>query len=847
MDAHENFTIGIICPLGKELHAVIASFDGGYTAERDEGRNTTYYHGKLADKDVVAVCLPEGHDGLTTTVTYAERLQQRYPCLRIRFLTGIAGGVPGGEIDVRLGDVVVATQTVNYRKGRLERNNNLCCTAHRRNAPKQLLDHLSDPILDAQLNGEHLAEILRGMRAKSQDAHANQDENHRWSRPSTEYDLLFKHDYNHADAEAKNCQDCERDNLFIRSSRARALPQVHKGLIASGDVVLKDGCTRNKLKDDFNGVIAVDMEASALNEHGYIVVRGICDYADTHKNDIWQNYAAAVAAACTRVLALSLSSRDSSVPRLSRLSQIPIPPEIPAVPRNHVGITWSPVSSETALTTGRVRPFPLNGPAQTVEVCSCFLSSVGIKKRNADGVGRHIEAALGESEVTLWRCGGPEFQQMYWRLQIAPATSNQDETTYLWLPLADILVKLTGTLLTLQFSDCNQLGWMNEYGTLQGRNQYTPIYNSEHPNVEVRLLFSDEDAAKGFSEKLLDLRNAFRVDLNPIQQLGASDSQIVWLYELESSSFEPFVPLLLAIMQEHEFEGLKYHRLVLRYIKDHFNFELRANSNPEQTEVSIHHCHEIIYHATPYVSAYWPPDMVLKNVEGCPTRIELGCKSGSHTLSLTLPSDGGYDRTRFMNNLVPGEWRLLRPGFTVQFRSFSRSRFRNPVQGYETCELMIWRLGPQGLILLRTTRSSNSQWLSSALTTGGIQVLSSSDTGSLPCNSPTLRVNSVKCIITLSNARHCRGDFLLRRNTGLQVATFERSRNMDSRKEATVVNWAQLEQEYKFHNPESMQVFRTLLEPFLFYRGPIRGRRANSADVAAIERLQQTPRNNSMP
>ena len=33
-----------------------------------------------------------------------------------------------------------------------------------------------------------------------------------------------------------------------------------------------------------------------------LVVRGICDYADTHKNKQWQDYAAATAAAYTKEL-----------------------------------------------------------------------------------------------------------------------------------------------------------------------------------------------------------------------------------------------------------------------------------------------------------------------------------------------------------------------------------------------------------------------------------------------------------------------------------------------------------------------------------------------------------------
>ena len=37
--------------------------------------------------------------------------------------------------------------------------------------------------------------------------------------------------------------------------------------------------------------------AGVMNTFPCLVIRGICDYADTHKNDAWQNYAAITATA----------------------------------------------------------------------------------------------------------------------------------------------------------------------------------------------------------------------------------------------------------------------------------------------------------------------------------------------------------------------------------------------------------------------------------------------------------------------------------------------------------------------------------------------------------------------
>jgi nucleoside phosphorylase len=51
------------------------------------------------------------------------------------------------------------------------------------------------------------------------------------------------------------------------------------------------------------GVLCFEMEAAGLmDDFPCLVIRGICDYSDTHKNDVWQRYAAATAAAYAKEL-----------------------------------------------------------------------------------------------------------------------------------------------------------------------------------------------------------------------------------------------------------------------------------------------------------------------------------------------------------------------------------------------------------------------------------------------------------------------------------------------------------------------------------------------------------------
>jgi hypothetical protein len=65
---------------------------------------------------------------------------------------------------------------------------------------------------------------------------------------------------------------------------------------------MRDGVTREKLRKELN-ILCFEMEAAGLMDNfPCLVVRGISDYADTHKNKQWQDYAAATAAAYAKEL-----------------------------------------------------------------------------------------------------------------------------------------------------------------------------------------------------------------------------------------------------------------------------------------------------------------------------------------------------------------------------------------------------------------------------------------------------------------------------------------------------------------------------------------------------------------
>jgi nucleoside phosphorylase len=114
-------------------------------------------------------------------------------------------------------------------------------------------------------------------------------------------DDLFEAEYDHVGG-GTTCDQCDRSRLVSRPARDGTEPVIHYGTIASGNQVMRHGVTRDRWRLELN-VLCFEMEASGLmNNFPCLVIRGICDYADSHKNKRWQPYAAATAAAYAKEL-----------------------------------------------------------------------------------------------------------------------------------------------------------------------------------------------------------------------------------------------------------------------------------------------------------------------------------------------------------------------------------------------------------------------------------------------------------------------------------------------------------------------------------------------------------------
>jgi hypothetical protein len=97
---------------------------------------------------------------------------------------------------------------------------------------------------------------------------------------------------------------CENVNVLL-----------HFGTIASSNQVIKDGVTRDQLSAELGGILCFEMEAAGLMiNFPCLVIQGICDYVDSHKNKRWQPYAVATAAACAKDLLNTIPTEAVAIP-----------------------------------------------------------------------------------------------------------------------------------------------------------------------------------------------------------------------------------------------------------------------------------------------------------------------------------------------------------------------------------------------------------------------------------------------------------------------------------------------------------------------------------------------------
>lgn len=310
--SREDYTVGWICALPvPEWQASRLLFDKEHGDISLPNATYQYVYGEINGHNVVMGCLPDSQMGTTATAQVASEMHTLFPEVRFALLVGVAGGVwrDEREHDVRLGDVVVSRPdsmkrtggVIQYDYGKAMQDsdgNSVFVETGSLNVPPMVLLSALGKLRSATKSkfNEHL---------QSYDGDEWPDYANRPSDP----DKLFKSSYIHPKG-VPTCDDCPTTEEVIRKARMSTRPKVHYGTIASGNEVMKDSQKRDEIAKKHD-ILAFEMEAAGLvNYFPCLVVRGICDYCDSHKNKAWQHYAAAAAAAWAKELLRNVSPTD---------------------------------------------------------------------------------------------------------------------------------------------------------------------------------------------------------------------------------------------------------------------------------------------------------------------------------------------------------------------------------------------------------------------------------------------------------------------------------------------------------------------------------------------------------
>jgi nucleoside phosphorylase len=292
------YRIGLITALPKEAAAVRAVFADGIILP-SAARSAVEF------REVSCPCLSapgQGHHqivlcqsvrmGNNSAAVAATALLSDYPNIEDIVMVGIAGGMPNIKAakeraynvtdHIRKGDIVVGEQVIQYDFFKLEEDR----SENRSKTPQpsaRLLSAVNRLDQEMSLGQRPWEEFISSVGATRG-----------WGWPRN--DLLF--DYS--------------DDPPIRLKHPKThhrpgIPSIHRGVIASANILLKNHSLREELRQKHK-IKAIEMEASGIADAawnfatGYLVIRGVCDYCDPSKDDVWQAFAALAAAAYARAV-----------------------------------------------------------------------------------------------------------------------------------------------------------------------------------------------------------------------------------------------------------------------------------------------------------------------------------------------------------------------------------------------------------------------------------------------------------------------------------------------------------------------------------------------------------------
>lgn len=320
---YEDYTVGWICTSPTDLAASTLMLDEEHPALRPRFSDG-FTLGQIGQHNIVIIWLGSGDENATAVTCAENNLLFDFPNICFVLMVGFGGGAPttpsdDPDKDIRLGDVVVGHSEGNHGKRELfwikeiseltqpiggvlkygweqvYEEGEFSQRDFFNKPPAILTDAVSE--LRSRIEtvrsaiSRHISDMLAsnpGMRPKFQ-------------YQGHEHDELFEEDFRHKGKDGC-CEMCDKERLVHRKPRDTNDPVIHYGIIGSGSQDIWNGSIREKFRRD-QGIICLEtMACGLMPDLPCLVIRGICHYSDSHRNERWQGYAAATAAAYAKEL-----------------------------------------------------------------------------------------------------------------------------------------------------------------------------------------------------------------------------------------------------------------------------------------------------------------------------------------------------------------------------------------------------------------------------------------------------------------------------------------------------------------------------------------------------------------
>lgn len=198
-------------------------------------------------------------------------------------MVGIGGGIPSDDHKIRLGDIAISyphgtcSRVIQYNIGKIITEGKFEKTSSLNSPPRALLTAVNTLSTACIQDPPKYPEYIKKGIGRTSRTRRN------FGQPDPQTDRFFQTKYDHP-LDKSSCCDCPVEWKETRDPQEDNDPQPHYSIITSSNKVIKHGLTRDSLRLG-TGALCFEMKTAGLIlDFPCIVIHGIYDYADSHKN-----------------------------------------------------------------------------------------------------------------------------------------------------------------------------------------------------------------------------------------------------------------------------------------------------------------------------------------------------------------------------------------------------------------------------------------------------------------------------------------------------------------------------------------------------------------------------------